>query len=488
MDFSRFIYLIINNSFRILPIIVLCYIPFIYTLTSTAKIVIARISITYFFIMLLYAAVITNIGININSDILNYSFMALSYFYFRKTIKEGRQKINFIFFIGLHTGVALAAIINTVNVLTILAMQAETSSVQYLTITLIFCVVIYAVIGLVMHRKIAPNLRWINSRDMNWLWVIPVLFTVIQYSIFSVFFGSYTTGSFYTEQYEILDMVNFIYPVISVLFFVISFFVYFIVVKMLESAGINVRLETEAALANEQKAALEKLNKMKTDFLHDIKHEIRNPLQVIALNSDVVNHLIDAGDKEKAHKTVTVMQNEAVRLSRRINAMVEMATESGNLENHQKINITEMLTHCADIFQIEAEKRGIGFRSEIAPGLPDVHAVAEQLERVPLNLLSNALNSTQSGEITFAAVVKNNFVNVSVTDTGEGIQADLLPQVFERGVSGKGGKGFGLSMCKIIVEAHGGEINIVSEPDKGTTASFTIPPYGGQREEVKHGE
>ena len=97
------------------------------------------------------------------------------------------------------------------------------------------------------------------------------------------------------------------------------------------------------------------------------------------------------------------------------------------------------------------------------------------------------MECTQDGDITLEAFVEKNYITVCIRDTGEGVQPELLPRVFERGVSGKGGKGYGLSICKTIVEAHGGDIEVESEQGKGTAVTFTIPVYSGQNEARKDG-
>jgi len=95
-------------------------------------------------------------------------------------------------------------------------------------------------------------------------------------------------------------------------------------------------------------------------------------------------------------------------------------------------------------------------------------------------LLSNAANHTQNGEIALTADFSDGYISVSIADTGEGIDPELLPRIFERGVSGRGGTGYGLVICKTVIEAHGGVIKAESEPGKGTTVTFTVPVYGGQ--------
>jgi signal transduction histidine kinase len=73
--------------------------------------------------------------------------------------------------------------------------------------------------------------------------------------------------------------------------------------------------------------------------------------------------------------------------------------------------------------------------------------------------------------------VDDGYLKITVTDNGSGIEPELLPHVFDRGVSGMGGTGFGLEICKKIIESHGGTITANSEPGKGTTVVFTLPIY-----------
>jgi signal transduction histidine kinase len=100
--------------------------------------------------------------------------------------------------------------------------------------------------------------------------------------------------------------------------------------------------------------------------------------------------------------------------------------------------------------------------------------------------LRNADRHTNDGEITVSAAVTDNEITFAVTDTGAGIDPELLPRVFERGISGEtGGMGFGLSICRDIIEAHGGRIWLENEQGKGTTASFTLPVYKGKNTHAK---
>ena len=241
-----------------------------------------------------------------------------------------------------------------------------------------------------------------------------------------------------------------------------------------------IKQQRELEKANEQ---LKQSDRLKTEFLQDIKHEVRNPLHVISLGADFIHNRIDAEyGAEEAHNALNAMQNEAVRLGRMINGMVEMATMSGSATNREKVDIAELLRNCCDAARLHIERKNTVLHLNIPPDLPFVYAEAEQLMRVPVNLLSNAINATQDGEITLETSAMNNYITVIISDNGEGIHPKFLPHVFERGVSGKGGKGYGLSICKTIVEAHGGEIMIESNQGRGTYVTFTIPVYGGQSE------
>ena len=246
------------------------------------------------------------------------------------------------------------------------------------------------------------------------------------------------------------------------------------------------RQQRELEKANEQ---LRRLNSMKTDFLQDINHEIKNPLYVISLGIDLANTYIGTKDKkEEVSAALATAQNEALRLGRMISGMVELATMSGNPMSRDKADFAAILRNCAETSRLQVEKMNNKLNVNIAPDLPPVYVETEQLERVLINLLTNALECTRDGEITLEAFTENNYITVRVRDTGEGVPPEIMPRIFERGVSGKGGKGYGLSICRTIVEAYGGKIEIESAKGGGTAVTFTISVYSGQNEAREDGQ
>ena len=102
-----------------------------------------------------------------------------------------------------------------------------------------------------------------------------------------------------------------------------------------------------------------------------------------------------------------------------------------------------------------------------------------QIERVLNNLVINAIRHTKDGEIKINAEERENFLAVSIYDTGGGIAGEYLPHIFDKFVqvpdTATGGVGLGLTVSKSIVEAHGGQISVQSQVGQGTTFTFTLP-------------
>ena len=110
--------------------------------------------------------------------------------------------------------------------------------------------------------------------------------------------------------------------------------------------------------------------------------------------------------------------------------------------------------------------------------LPQVKADSSRLQRVLVNLISNAMKHTQNGTILIKAEEEENFIKVTVKDTGSGISEEDMPHIWERYYKGKHsetGTGLGLYICKFIIESHGGKIWAESETGQGTAFMFTLP-------------
>jgi len=464
--------------------------PFYKNLTKPVRTIALQMGVCcLFFIMLGYGLVsmgLINAG---GGDLVTTLFVVVGYFYFRKTVKDGHQKRNFIFCIGIYAGGLAHGAMHIVHATEFWCPEFGTA--QAVLIDTAIFVSVYLVVGFILHRIIAVRMQQVKSKDMDWMWVIPFLFSILTYL--------YIVGN------NLVGIVTFFFPAVFIMLAIISFIVFIIVIRMLEKAGINAQLELEAATAGERQRSLEKENaslealaEIKTAFLQDIKHEARNPLLAISLGVDYVKEYFEPkGNAEEAEKVLATVQNEALRLGRMINGMVELATTEGVETIRQKVNFAQVIKSFAGSSKLQLNKNKNSLKIQIPDDSLFVYGDSEQLGRVLNNLIDNANDSVKGGSISIETSMESNYIIVRIRDNGSGIDSKLMPHVFERGFSGKGSDGYGLSMCKTIVEAHGGSIRVASgslQADAGsekvitiptaidgTEVTFTIPIYSGQR-------
>jgi signal transduction histidine kinase len=170
-------------------------------------------------------------------------------------------------------------------------------------------------------------------------------------------------------------------------------------------------------------------------------------------------------------------QEEVMRLSRMVGGMLTLASVSERTEK-SRVDLTALYGGVSDMMRLTLSKNGNALQAEIGKNLT-VFGDADLLSQVAVNLIQNAHAHTENGTIGFTAGQDAGQVTVTVSDNGSGIPPELLPRVFERGVT-DGGTGLGLFLCKTVAESHGGKISIASELGKGTTVTFTLPAYQGQ--------
>jgi len=161
-----------------------------------------------------------------------------------------------------------------------------------------------------------------------------------------------------------------------------------------------------------------------------------------------------------------------------VDGMLTLASISDGADK-RKTDFSTLLQSAADMLRIHLQERGNILKTNIEEGLV-VFADADLLSQVIINLIQNARQHTENGVVMLGAAREAGAITVTVRDNGSGISPELLPRVFERGVSDGGGKGLGLHFCKTVIESHGGAIWIESEAGKGTAVYFTLPAYEGQ--------
>lgn len=232
---------------------------------------------------------------------------------------------------------------------------------------------------------------------------------------------------------------------------------------------------------DEQNHILERASRAKTEFLSNTSHEMRTPLTVISVNiqtvADILEEMDGAVKDSEAAQLLQSAQQEIMRLARMVGGTLTLAAMSENTDK-KAVNLSALLSSSAEMFSLHLQRSGNTLTMEIAEGLT-VFGNADLLVQVVANLLQNAAAHTQQGDVILRAQKSGHDILVTVTDTGAGISAELLPHVFERGVS-TGGTGFGLYLCKTVVESHGGRIWIESTAGGGTMVTFSLPAYEGQ--------
>jgi signal transduction histidine kinase len=223
---------------------------------------------------------------------------------------------------------------------------------------------------------------------------------------------------------------------------------------------------------------------LRRNMVADVAHELRTPLSNIRGYLEAVNDGLMKPDAE----AIRSLNEEASRLSRLVDELQELSlAEAGELRLEcQSEDITELLDRSVSAFQAQAAAKGISLSLDPGGKLPAVNIDSQRIAQVLYNLLDNAMAHTESGgAITISARQEGKWVEVAVTDTGAGIPDEDLPYIFERfyrvdksRARATGGSGLGLTIAKGLVEAHGGEIKVSSEPGKGSRFSFIMPVAG----------
>ena len=217
-------------------------------------------------------------------------------------------------------------------------------------------------------------------------------------------------------------------------------------------------------------------------------HEINNPL--LGIMSHLEMEQKEMQDENHRLEVEGCIEG-AKRISSAVRGLLNYARPGPLLIN--KINLDRLVAEAFYFLQHQPMFRRITLEKKIPAELPQISADANQLSQVLMNLLLNAAQAMpEGGSITIQAekVKFDDRIEVAVTDTGEGIPADIIPHVFEPFFTTKRGKGtgLGLSISQAYIRSHGGEIRIASLPGQGTTVRFTLPIRQEGRLPVDHDE
>ncbi|MEZ0371499.1 MAG: PAS domain S-box protein [Candidatus Sericytochromatia bacterium] len=245
-----------------------------------------------------------------------------------------------------------------------------------------------------------------------------------------------------------------------------------------ELAGLLGQMQELAAKA-------EMANVAKSEFLSNMSHELRTPLQGVLGTTEL---LLASPQSPEQRKWTEIARQSSQALLELVNSVLDFSRlEAQKLElGSEPFELGNLLAHIQDVAAVLASQRGLSFRLELAPDVPlQLMGDAARLRQVLLNLLANAIKFTPRGEISLriSRVSAEPLALVfSVTDTGIGIAPEQMDRLFEpfsqadSSITRKfGGTGLGLAICRQLVELMGGEIQVESEPDRGSTFWFRLP-------------
>ena len=227
------------------------------------------------------------------------------------------------------------------------------------------------------------------------------------------------------------------------------------------------------------------IDRVKSEFIATASHELHTPLTSLYMG---VHLLLEgaAGDLQgKQREVLQACHEDCGRLEELMRDLLDLSKiEAGDRPPYlRSVQISDLISATTGSFRAQADSKGVACAAEVPADLPCVYADRLQIERVLSNLVSNALRHTDAGgQIRISAVRRDGYVAISVTDTGHGIPAEFLPNIFDRFVqvpnAPSGRAGLGLAISKRIIEAHGGQLMVQSTIGQGTTFTFTLPMVG----------
>ena len=226
-------------------------------------------------------------------------------------------------------------------------------------------------------------------------------------------------------------------------------------------------------------ANLESLFDARRELVAAASHDLRTPIaSITAMLEAIEDGLADVSEY------LTPLQEQARRLASLVEDLFELARiDAGALAYElQVVELAPIVESCLRGFEAEARAQGVRLEQRIEP-TPPARCAPEQVERVLLNLLTNALRHTPSdGTVAVVVADADDAVRVTVEDNGEGISPDTARRMFDRfwrsdsardGVAG--GAGLGLAIARGLVEAQGGRIWAEPREPRGARVSFTLP-------------
>jgi signal transduction histidine kinase/CHASE3 domain sensor protein len=252
----------------------------------------------------------------------------------------------------------------------------------------------------------------------------------------------------------------------------------------LQNAWTHDRLREKSVMLAEQGDTLQRANKVKTEFLASMSHELRTPLSAILGFADLLVTSPKENLSPRARESLERIKRNGEHLLSLINDVLDLAkAEAGRLDVRlAPVQMTPLARAC--VAELDSLRAGKDVR--LVADLPEAPIEsmtdAQRVRQILLNLLSNALKFTEQGEVVLQLRATASEIRIAVADTGRGISAHELPQLFQEFHqldAGEGkrypGTGIGLALSRRFARALGGEIEVRSRENEGSTFTLVLP-------------
>jgi diguanylate cyclase (GGDEF)-like protein len=276
------------------------------------------------------------------------------------------------------------------------------------------------------------------------------------------------------------DMLHYM-QIINTGYYLALFFSAFIIT---ESIMLAVKFSQEHRMIAELSEKLKALDKLKDEFLANTSHELRTPLNGIIGTAESLIGGVTGALPEKTRQNLGLIIASGKRLYNLINDILDFS----KLKNHdielQKtpVDMRQLVSIVITVMEASLPFKNVELLNEIPEDAPLVEGDENRLQQIMYNLIGNALRFTNSGYIKISSTINGSTMEISVEDTGIGIEASRLDVIFtsfeqaDGSVSREyGGTGLGLTITRNLVELHGGKIRVESQPGKGSCFTFTLP-------------
>ncbi|MCD1257710.1 response regulator [Paenibacillus athensensis] len=345
--------------------------------------------------------------------------------------------------------------------------EASAAYMLVMLLALAALVHVFAVIGYSALRSRLPEARMVFAASL-------VLVAIGMIDLYQVMFGV----SFRWQMHLFRGQP--LFPLGYLVF--IGALAWILVRRIMDNQRQLKRYSQELAASTQ---ALQKLDRLKDDFLANTSHELRTPLNGMI---GIADSLLDGAGgpvTEPLQRNLRMIVNSGRRLLHLVNDILDFSQLKHQAMALQlkPMRLQEAVELALEVVKPLVGSKMLTLACEIAPDLPPVVADENRLQQILYNLLGNAIKFTESGSVVLSAVKHDGFAEIAVTDTGIGLaadQTDMIFQMFQQAGASisreYGGTGLGLSITKQLVELHGGQIWVKhTEGQRGATFCFTLP-------------